>query len=1131
MLLNSIIYRFAIPRSRNDDMNSGNARACVLLIVFGGLVLAYPIGAMASEHRMESAAVVLPKGLAPVAPSVAQETGAKFDLVKAGTHLDPPWSSEDTIGNSATDDESPTLAANINGTSMALYQIKNGSTYDIGYAVSSKGSAWSGGYIKNASFDPRNISVAAFNDGRFMAISEDWSNRTRLVRYVTEDEGNTWKVYIMNMQQGAGGYKYVTISNPSLAAGDNKTLGDYVFGTFTVVTNASAIKTVGILYSYGAGGKTGVSYSHFNPQVADTKNTRASIAKSKATCFMRGYITCEFTNTTNTDAVLLHNNLPSQGMWALRQYSPASASYESDTGILSEGSNVLWVMSSGSQANADIVSLKSTDDAATFGAAKTVVGTATTEQFPSASMSGNVVWITYAEGSPNGNWKAVNSTDGGSTWGTPVKVISTSSTLVSYSRTGQTVFTGGPAGTIWTDSRKLGTEGRNVYYSYAPDTYAPRVIWSYPRNGSINVSTSVKSNIVFTEAMNGTATEPALSFSPSANYSVTWPKAGNLTVIMTDPLNAMTKYTVTVGTGAKDISGNTLASPYSFEFTTGIGDNTPPMIFFVKPKNNDNVSGTTEINATATDNVALVKVQFDVDATEIINFTKGPFKVGWDSTKVADGQHELAGTAWDSSGNTNTTKIKINVKNQDSILPTVNILFPANNSVISKNVTIKVDAKDNIGIKWVLIKIDATELANITTPPYEKPWDTRTVSDGTHDITAIASDLVGNNASVVFKVIVANNDITPPTISFLKPSSGAKVFGDVTVQLDPKDNLGIAKVEVRVDSGLVQTLTASPYQFTWNSKNVSDGSHKLNATAYDGALNKAYAEITIQVKNNNLPPAITHTPVTTATEGSDVTITATITDDNQLELVSINVTYGSGDVTKIVMTATGKANEYSGTIGGSNIKAPKTSYYIYAQDNVGMKANSQIYDINVKRAEGISMTYVYVIIVVIVVVVVLILVFIIAKGRKSQGGAKTPSSPFGAGPPEGRAIGGSMPDFGIGDGRPEEGMEGGQPQQGYMPQQGYQQQPMPQQQYGPMGPSQQYQQQPMQPQYQQPPPTVQQRPPMQPPAAKGGEDEWGFPSTAAQPPGPRKDIAECPSCGGTNQAGSKWCTNCGGKIP
>ena len=124
-----------------------------------------------------------------------------------------------------------------------------------------------------------------------------------------------------------------------------------------------------------------------------------------------------------------------------------------------------------------------------------------------------------------------------------------------------------------------------------------------------------------------------------------------------------------------------------------------------------------------------------------------------------------------------------------------------------------------------------------------------------------------------------------------------------------------------------------------------------------------------------------------------------------------------------------------------------------------------------------------------------------------------------------------MPDFGIGDGRPEEGMEGGQPQQGYMPQQGYQQQPMPQQQYGPMGPSQQYQQQPMQPQYQQPPPTVQQRPPMQPPAAKGGEDEWGFPSTAAQPPGPRKDIAECPSCGGTNQAGSKWCTNCGGKIP
>jgi hypothetical protein len=1120
-------------------MIAGRAGGWILVTILVIIALFIPVSnAISWRVDEDSGYMRFPDYVEPVPLVEAEEIEARFDLERFPGSFDPPWKIEDTIGDSREDDESPALALNANGTFLAMWQIKNGSRYDIGYLLSMKGGAWGGGIIKNATFDARNISIAAFDDGRFMAIAEDWSNRTRLVRFVTSDEGNSWSIFLMKMESGAGGYKYVKVSNPSICGATNKTPGDTLFGSFDVVTNASNIPTIGILYS-PAGGRTGISYSHFSPQSSAVQKPRSSVSKSKITGFMRGYITAELTNGSNTDVVLLHNNLPSQGSWSAKQYSPDTASWEADPNIPSDGSTVLWVMRSGTQTDGNIIAMGSTDDGKTFGSAVNVVSTAgVNEQFPSASIHGNYAWVGYADGNTPGNWKSVNSTDGGKTWGTPVRVATTTNTLDVYLRTGMIVFTGGPPGTLWTDLRQKDTQKRNVYFSSAPDRYPPGVVWTDPSNGATNVSTFIKPQILFSEAMDTGATEGAITFNPGINYKVEWLSSGLMKVVPSSPLKSNTKYTVTIGTGAKDYYGNTMTSSYTFEFTTGIGDNKPPEISFLRPRDNENVSGIVEINATASDNIAVAKVSFYIDTQEIVNFTHPPFMIKWDSTKVPDGRHNLSGVAWDTSGNSNTTKIVINVTNRDHTPPEVKIVSPVNGSAVSKKVTIIVNATDNSGsIKYVSIQVDAVEIANLTSPPYRELWDSTTVSDGAHKITAIASDLMGNIGSDTIEIIVANNDTTPPVVSFVHPAAGGELSGVVTIEINASDNLGIARVELRIDSSLVKTFTSKPYVYDWTTTSVQNGNHTLNATAYDGADNRGYTEITVKVKNLGTAPVINHTGVESAVEGSDITIIARITDDVGVKMASINITYGGGDIASISMKPTGNASNYSGVIPGSLVKPPEIYYYIYAEDTEGKRSMTQHYRVTVKRSSFLSMELLFLILGIVIAVVVVSAAGVAIRRRKKKR-QQASGLPFvvAAGESSEEKIRGPIPDFGIGEG-PEEGVSppGQPPQPGFVQAPEYPPPAYPQPGGPPAEPM------PPQPGFVQapeyPPPAYPQpggppaQPfsgsPLSPPVAK--EEEWGFPS-GSETPKPVPSTIECPLCGGTNPPGSKWCANCGGKL-
>src|SRR5207245_5128603 len=75
--------------------------------------------------------------------------------------------------------------------------------------------------------------------------------------------------------------------------------------------------------------------------------------------------------------------------------------------------------------------------------------------------------------------------------------------------------------------------------------------------------------------------------------------------------------------------------------------------------------------------------------------------------------------------------------------------------------------------------------AELTSAPYSVAWDTTSVADGSHTLTAVARDAAGNTTtSAAVSVTV---DKTAPTATITSPTAGAFVKGTVTVSATSSD--------------------------------------------------------------------------------------------------------------------------------------------------------------------------------------------------------------------------------------------------------------------------------------------------------------------------------------------------------
>ena len=203
----------------------------------------------------------------------------------------------------------------------------------------------------------------------------------------------------------------------------------------------------------------------------------------------------------------------------------------------------------------------------------------------------------------------------------------------------------------------------------------------------------------------------------------------------------------------------------------------------------------------------------------------------------------------------------------DTIAPTATVTNPAEGQSVIGSVNLGADAVDDVDVVMVKWYVDGVQVAfDADGAPWRAAWDSARIADGTHRVFAKARDSAGNwGSSPVVSFSVDNPqqaaDTTPPTVALTAPKGGQTVDGNVVaLAASAFDNIGVARVKWYVDGSEVATDSdGEPWARTWDSRKVSNGSHRLLAKARDAAGNWG-SSVSIVVTVDNAAPLPGSTP-------------------------------------------------------------------------------------------------------------------------------------------------------------------------------------------------------------------------------------------------------------------------------
>ena len=99
----------------------------------------------------------------------------------------------------------------------------------------------------------------------------------------------------------------------------------------------------------------------------------------------------------------------------------------------------------------------------------------------------------------------------------------------------------------------------------------------------------------------------------------------------------------------------------------------------------------------------------------------------------------------------------------DAVAPAVVVTNPRDGSTVSGSVLVSATASDDVGVAGVQFKLNGESLGvEDTVPPYSIDWNTVTVPNGTHMLSAVARDFSGNTTeSISVSLIVLNTQQVP----------------------------------------------------------------------------------------------------------------------------------------------------------------------------------------------------------------------------------------------------------------------------------------------------------------------------------------------------------------------------------
>ena len=284
-----------------------------------------------------------------------------------------------------------------------------------------------------------------------------------------------------------------------------------------------------------------------------------------------------------------------------------------------------------------------------------------------------------------------------------------------------------------------------------PDTTAPTVAVNSPAAGStVSATVTVTANASDNSAVSGVQfmldDSPLGAEDTSSPYSVSWNTA--------TASNAAHR----LSARARDAAGNIGVAP---DITVTVSN--PAKLIITTPAPGASINGST-VGVTYTpqgDLTGVDHVHFRLDGNpEVMDLTlDGTYAFN----NVAPGSHVLNGhlVRADHSkiSGTDATPISFATVAPDMTPPVVSITAPLDGSSVSGSVTITANASDNVGVTAVQFLIDGSNLGSPdTVAPYAASWQSTSVANGSHTLSAVASDASNNQTSATVTVTVSNND-------------------------------------------------------------------------------------------------------------------------------------------------------------------------------------------------------------------------------------------------------------------------------------------------------------------------------------------------------------------------------------
>lgn len=114
----------------------------------------------------------------------------------------------------------------------------------------------------------------------------------------------------------------------------------------------------------------------------------------------------------------------------------------------------------------------------------------------------------------------------------------------------------------------------------------------------------------------------------------------------------------------------------------------------------------------------------------------------------------------------------------DPTPPVVSITSPIDNTTVSGSVQVTMSATDNVGVTRVELYVDSALYATDTTAPYMITLDTTKLSNGNHQLTAIAYDAANNSAH--HSIFIQVNNATFPSTLYINAGGGALSFQGIS---------------------------------------------------------------------------------------------------------------------------------------------------------------------------------------------------------------------------------------------------------------------------------------------------------------------------------------------------------------